>query len=151
MAQQRTRLRKPTTLAALLLLLPHLTGCTTTKMVRVAPTAAANSQLRKVHGVTTVDHEEVAFAEPGEVRNGTVYGIARIPYRSVGNRRTGVALTPYQIAISEVERLWLEEKVSGGKSAVQALAGLSALALVVAIAENSKSTNDWGRLFSTGP
>ena len=103
MARQRTR--KSIALAALLLLLPHLTGCTTTKMVRVAPSAAKDSQLHQVHGVTTIDNEEVAFAEPGEVRDQTVYGKV-VEVRPAGRK----LITSHEIELAQVRRLWLEEK-----------------------------------------
>ncbi len=96
--------RQSAALLGLIVLLPYLAGCYNTQVLRVAPPPAEESPLGNVVGVTTIDNQEVPFARSGEVRDETVYGT--IETRSA----TGTVLTPYEIAVSQVARLWLEER-----------------------------------------
>ncbi len=83
---------------------PVLTGCYNKRVIRLAPQETEGSGLNRVVGVTTLENERVSFARSGEVRGETVYGT--VETRSDGETE----LTPYEIPLSEVGRLWLEER-----------------------------------------
>lgn len=95
---------RPVALLGLAVLLPTLTGCYNTTAIQVEPSAAKESQLNKVLGVTTLDNGQVAFAEAGEVRDETVYGTVEV------TSAEGTVLASYEIALSQVARLWFEER-----------------------------------------
>ena len=97
-------MRQPIALLVLAVLLPHLTGCYNTQVLRVAPPPAEDSPIENVVGVTMVDSQDVPFVGSGEVRGETVYGT--VETRSA----TGTTLTPYEISVSQVARLWLQER-----------------------------------------
>ncbi len=98
-------MKRPAALLGLAVLLPQLTGCYNTQVLRVAPPSAEDSQqISNVVGVTTIENQEVSFVRSGEVRDETVYGTIET------SSATGTVLTPYEIAVSQVARLWLEER-----------------------------------------
>ena len=51
-----------------------------------------------------MDSQEVPFARSGEVRDETVYGTVE------ARSSTGIIQEPYEIPLSQVARLWVEEK-----------------------------------------
>ncbi len=118
--------REPTALILLLALLPHVAGCASTRVARVDPAAATKDQLREIYGVTTVNNDEVPFVRPGEVKDETVLG--NVAIASSGNRTVA---RPYEIPLSEVALLWLEDAESASGSSISPLAAGAILAAVL--------------------
>ncbi len=131
MTRSRTRIPsvvhpEPTALILLLALLPHVAGCASTRVARVDPAAATTDQLREIHGVTTVNNDEVPFVRPGEVKDETVFG--NVAIASSGNRTVA---RPYEVPLSEVALLWLEEAKSGSGGTISPVAAGAILAAVL--------------------
>ena len=108
------------TLALVLAAALTLTGCSVKRVKKIDTAQVAQPQTERIVGVTTKNGDEIAFDPPGALIDQTTI-------------QANVHQKPYSIAISDVQRLWVERR---GISAVRTI-GLSvgiAAAAVVTVA-----------------
>jgi hypothetical protein len=105
------------------------TSCHTTKMAKIDVAQAPSAVHDRLVGVTTTDGKDVRFDDPGGVIAG-------------GQVTANVNRAAYSIALSQVQRLWVERR---GISAVRtiglaagiAVAAVGTLAIIVALTKES--------------
>jgi len=106
---------------AVLALLIQLTGCTVKKTQRLDPTVVTNPAAETIIGITTKAGEELSFDPPGAtVRD-------RVIHAAVNKK-------PYQIALEQVERLWVQRQEPSTARTIGLAVGLAVGTLVVVAA-----------------
>ena len=119
--------RRSVSLLLLMALIPMFTGCKTWGLEERLPpdqfltATALDPTENRIVGVTTTDGEDVAFGlepEAAEIRGDTIFAF--------------VESEPYQVALSDVERVWVSWHETDTRQTVLAVVGIAAGVALVA-------------------